>query len=156
MQTGFVLIANDSNYLGHGVYFFEDQTAHARSWARSKCSKIEAGWRIAVIESKIKYGRCLSLADSEQWTNLIWFTKEVERITGRADYSRAQLINLAAEQMGIDVIKAVRVKNSYKPGDQVVGPGFTTEAEVILCVRNLANILSKTLLIEEMGQPGRN
>src|SRR5579863_6459375 len=50
--------ANDYDWLGHGIYFWEHAPARAWQWAREKY-----GSEGAVIEAKIRLGFCLDLTD---------------------------------------------------------------------------------------------
>ncbi|HXB72062.1 MAG TPA: hypothetical protein VNY05_27750 [Candidatus Acidoferrales bacterium] len=54
----FRLSQNDYDWLGHGVYFWEYAPYRAREWAIGK-----HGPDAAVVEAKIRLGRCLDLTD---------------------------------------------------------------------------------------------
>ena len=50
---------NDYDWLGHGIYFWENNLARAKEWAQKK-----HGDNAAVIGAVIDLGRCLNLTDS--------------------------------------------------------------------------------------------
>jgi hypothetical protein len=50
---------NDYDWLGHGVYFWEDAPCRAWLWARQKYGDRDA----AVVQATVRLGRCLDLTD---------------------------------------------------------------------------------------------
>jgi hypothetical protein len=54
----FQLSRNDYDWLGHGVYFWEDAPYRAWRWARGKY-----GTEAAVVQATVRLGRCLDLTD---------------------------------------------------------------------------------------------
>ena len=139
IRTGYVKSKPDSGaYLGEGVYFFENQLTNAKNWALRRSP---VGTQVAVIESDVRYGRLLNLADRQHLDELGWFRKGLERKAMKA-ISFATAVDVAAAALNVDVVKANRIVGD--PG--VKGPGFSADIEMILAVRNLSNILSKDLV----------
>jgi len=69
---------NDYDWLGSGIYFWEEAPARAFLWARRKF-----GNDASVIGAKIRLGRCLNLMDVEAYGPLR-DTYEVLKASGRA------------------------------------------------------------------------
>ncbi len=61
--------SNTYDWLGNGIYFWEDSLARAQQWAVSSCDRYnkkhpnEVGKKPAVIGAVISLGNCLNLAD---------------------------------------------------------------------------------------------
>jgi hypothetical protein len=145
MRTTFKMSAPDSGaYLGEGVYFFENQPSHAERWARRDKPP---GSKIAVISAEVRYGRLLNLTDQPHCDLLSWFKREYER-KAATTLSLATAIDIAAEKLNVEVVKANRVPANPSPrcSSGLMELGFSADVEMILAVRNLSNILSKSLL----------
>jgi len=69
---------NDYDWLGSGIYFWEEAPARAFLWAQSKFGK-----DASVVGAKIRLGRCLNLMDVEAYGPLRE-TYEVLKASGRA------------------------------------------------------------------------
>jgi hypothetical protein len=148
-QTSFKMSAPDSGaFLGEGVYFFDNQPSQAKRWARTRREFV--GKPIAVIESRIRYGRLLNLTENEHKNLLNWFAGEFRRRSGTQNASLAVIIDIAAEKLSVEVVKAVRI-----PGNAgfLMGTSFSPDIEVILAVRNLTNILSKAIIWSQLNKP---
>jgi hypothetical protein len=145
IRTTFKMSPPDSGaYLGEGVYFFENQPSHAERWARRDKP---AGSKVAVISSDVRYGRLLNLTDRQHCDLLGWFKREYERKTART-VSLATAIDIAAEKLNVEVVKANRVPANRVPRQSsgLMDLGFSADVEMILAVRNLSNILSRDLV----------
>ena len=57
---------NPWDWLGQGVYFWEYGPVRARQWAEEHCGSGEP----AVLEARIRLGRCLNLMDAAHFTGL--------------------------------------------------------------------------------------
>ena len=156
-QTSFKLSAPDSGaFLGEGVYFFDNQPSQAKRWARTRREFI--GKPIAVIESRIRYGRLLNLTENEHKDLLNWFYLaccersggEFRRRSGTENASLAAIIDIAAEKLNVEVVKAVRIPRN---AGFLMGTSFSADIEVILAVRNLTNILSKAIIWSQLNKP---
>jgi hypothetical protein len=132
-------------YLGGGVYFFDNQPSQAKRWAR-KYSGTKPGDKVAVIESKIKYGRLLNLTDREQYDSIHWFASEYRLKANRA-VNLPTIIDIVAEKINAEVVKAIRVPDRPK---FLMETGFSADIEVILAVRDIRNILSRENIWSEM------
>jgi hypothetical protein len=76
-----------------------------------------------------------------------WFKREYERKTART-VSLATAIDIAAEKLNVEVVKANRVPANRVPRQSsgLMDLGFSADVEMILAVRNLSNILSRDLV----------
>jgi hypothetical protein len=88
---------NVYDWLGHGIYFWEDSESRARQWAETN-----HGSEPAVIRAKICLGHCLDLFDTN-WEPLLKKTYE----------------NIKAEYI-VDNRKLPENKGSYRPLDCMV------------------------------------
>jgi hypothetical protein len=61
----FVPSANEWDWLGEGVYFWEYAPERAGEWARQRYRS-----RAAVLEARIRLGRCLNLLDTKHFTDI--------------------------------------------------------------------------------------
>jgi hypothetical protein len=61
----FLASANEWDWLGEGIYFWENAPARAHSWARQRF-----GARGTVLEARIKLGRCLNLLDTKHFADI--------------------------------------------------------------------------------------
>ncbi|HUT44222.1 MAG TPA: hypothetical protein VMW95_07775 [Desulfobacterales bacterium] len=135
---------NEKSYLGDGVYFYESSLEYAKIWARKNSNN----GRIGVIRSYINLGRCLDLHDRE---HLDFLRKTASDLSERTEktISDAFVINFVAEITGnkIDTVRATYTRNIKKFGTKVFsGSHFYYENELIICVRNLKNILTFSLI----------
>ncbi len=146
VRTNFKVSAPDSSaYLGVGVYFFDNQPSQAKRWAKTRFGS-KPGETVAVLRSKIKYGRLLNLTDREHHDSILWFATEYQRKTGKT-VTRSTVIDIAAEQLNAEVVKAIRVPRN--PGF-LMHTGFSADVEVILAVREVKNILSREQIWSQM------
>ncbi len=142
VRTKFKMSAPDSRaFLGEGVYFFDNQPSQAKHWAVTRCGRM-AGSRVAVIESKIRYGRLLNLADRQQQDSIQWFAREYQRKADKT-VTLPTIIDIVAEKLSADVVKAMRIPRNPS---FLMQTGFSADIEVILAVRNLTNILSRDII----------
>jgi hypothetical protein len=63
--TPFVASENTYDWLGRGVYFWEEAATRAREWARTRFQE-----DTAVIKADIVLGHCLNLFDTEHFAGL--------------------------------------------------------------------------------------
>lgn len=146
LQENFKLPPPDTeSYLGLGVYFFENQLGNAKRWAFRYHGQ-SRGSTVAVIQSKIKCGRMLDLTERDVYETVTWFAREFER-KARQRATLATVIDIAAAQLGAEVVRAVRVRSNAV---YLLGTGFSTDIEIILAVRELKNILSTEMIWSEM------
>lgn len=62
----FHLSANEWDWLGEGVYFWENAPTRAQDWARQRF-----GAEAAVLEARIRLGRCLNLLDTKHFADIV-------------------------------------------------------------------------------------
>jgi hypothetical protein len=137
--------ASSTPYLGDGVYFFDDQLAHAKTWAKNQAGLREKGVCVAVIASEIRYGNLLNLTDQGVCDAMQWFKNEYER-KAKTPVTFATIIDIAAKLLKAEVVKACRIK-----GNAVLKENrFSSDIEIILAVRAIGNILSKKIVWSEM------
>jgi hypothetical protein len=143
LSTSFIPSGKDSeSLLGEGVYFFDNQVSQAKRWA--KTHKAIPGEAVAVIQSRIKYGKMLNLTDKEQQSIIDWFSMEYQR-KSRSVASLTTIIDIAAEKLGVEVVRAVRIPKNPSFFKQTT---FSSDVEIILAVRKTTNILSKDVTYE--------
>lgn len=65
---------NDYNWLGHGVYFWEQNYERAKQWAEEMCKRRHLDSPPMVIGAVIDLGLCLNLSDSDS-INLLFDSK---------------------------------------------------------------------------------
>jgi len=141
LKTYFKLTPPDSgSFLGEGVYFFENQLSQAQRWALLK--KGVPGTKVCVVASDVRYGRVLNLTDKNQRDDLMWFAQEYQRRSA-TDVTLSSVIDIVAEKLNIEVVKAIRVPNNPT---FMWGSRFSADVENILAVRRITNILSKEVI----------
>jgi hypothetical protein len=146
VRTNFKLSAPDSGaYLGEGVYFFDNQPSQAKRWATTRFGTTP-GTKVAVIQSKIKYGRLLNLTDREHHDSIQWFAREFQRKANKT-VTLPTIIDIVAEKLNAEVVKAMRIPR--KPSF-LMETGFSADIEVILAVRDVTNILSREQIWSQM------
>lgn len=135
---------NSGAFLGEGVYFFDNQPSQAKKWAATR--KATPGGTIAVIQSKVRYGRLFNLTDREHREILDWFTREYQR-KANVKLTLPTVIDIAAEKLNAEAVKAIRIPQN---ATYLMGTGFSADTEVILAVRNVTNILSTDIIWSQM------
>lgn len=151
---------NDYDWLGHGVYFWEQNLDRGLSWAReqARCGSIE---NPAVIGAVIDLGYCLNLTDS-RYIDLLeneYKIMEAEfellgldlpRNEGRTEDRLLRRLDCAVVQHLHARIEAEQEKSpdgAFEPFDSVRGlfsegppiydgSGFRKKTHVQICVRN--------------------
>ena len=141
-------------WLGHGIYFWEDSPDRARRWA---IEKMEAGThgirKPAVLGAIIDLGRCLNLIDSES-LDLVKQAHAIHRLGhggGTAENSGVERKARALDCAVIETLHAFRVETGKPTFDTVrsfflegqplyKGAGFRELDHVQICVRDAAQI----------------
>ena len=123
------------------MYFFDNQPSQAQDWAISHSANRVRGTKVAVIESDITYGKLLNLCDLESFRHMKWFKQEYEK-KANARTTLATIIDIIADKTQAEVVRAMRLRK----GPDALEFGFSADIELILAVRNIANILSKNLV----------
>jgi len=144
-RTKFKLTSpNSGAFLGEGVYFFDNQPSQAKRWAITR--KATPGGTIAVIQSKVRYGRLLNLTDRGHRDILDWFASEY-RQKANVTVTLPTVIDIVAEKLNVEAVKAIRIPQN---ATFLMGTGFSADIEVILAVRNVTNILSTDIIWSQM------
>lgn len=142
VNEGFKPSTGERQFLGDGVYFFESSIAHARGWARPK---FHPG-PIAVFRAVVNLGRCLDLHDIEH-RELLRKTRDKLQQSGKK-ITDAFVINFVAENFHlVDSVRATFSDPKY--GKLFDESKFTAHSQLIICIRNLRNILEYYLEYEE-------
>lgn len=159
MQNGFRLSRNPYDWLGDGVYFFQDAPARAWEWAYE-----HHGSQAAVLSSTIRLDNCMDLLDI-RWTGVLSdaydaFLQQLQR-TGQ----RPPVQTPGAHRLDRDVINyAVGVlqdrgthvhvvRASFSEGGPVFpGSALFSRAHVQIAVRDLSAIETTELTLP----PGRD
>lgn len=146
---------NDYDWLGHGVYFFEDSANRALAWAgistQSKRSRIRTP---AVIGAVIDLGNCLNLADTEH-LSLVKKAHEGAQALYDGDLSALPKNRGLQRCLDCEVMRLLhfhRENTGHRPFDTVRGffiegqplyenSGFRELDHVQICVRNHKCIL---------------
>ncbi len=78
-RSGFYASINDYDWLGNGMYFWENNLERAKQWAADKARRKGDGIEPAVIGAVLDLGHCLDLTDSEYLEELAESYKKFKR-----------------------------------------------------------------------------
>ena len=149
---------NDYDWLGHGVYFWEDNLLRAKKWAVEQSKRTNGRIKTpAVIGAVINLGNCLNLVDDEA----IGFVAEAYKAyinacsiserkpaenTGKyfnlrnLDCAVFQTLHALRKEAGLSHYDTVR--GFFVEGKELyAGAGIRSHDHVQLCVRSTAQIL---------------
>lgn len=149
---------NAWDWLGHGIYFWEDSRARALRWAEAEAQR--RGSKIknpAVVGAVIQLGNCLNLTETEA----LVFLKDAYRTYLKlcADSSLPPLTNRGAQLQVrfldcavIETLHQIRLREGKRPFDTVrgffpegrelyPGAGFRELDHVQICVRSPEQII---------------
>jgi hypothetical protein len=127
LASGFRPSERQSDWLGFGVYFWEDSPARALMWAEEKFPSQS----VCVIDAKISLENCLNLADPEGIKKLKPFygayiaTLGVEvaatlKSTASGNHQLdCRVINFACERLGENGDPIHVVRSAYEEGEPV-------------------------------------
>lgn len=158
LRQGFRASSNDYDWLGDGVYFFQDAPARARQWAVS-----QHGTEAAVVRSVIGLEDCMDLVDVS-WAKVLpemynAFLGQLKRAnlpipqqsSGAHRLDRAVInyaVGLLAEQ-GV-VVRCVR--GAFAEGSPVFpGSAIFDRAHVQIAVRDTSLIEASEILDDEVS-----
>jgi hypothetical protein len=150
---------NPYDWLGHGVYFWQDSPQRAADWAKRHAR----GDAIGVVGARIRLGHCLDFVDTRyvrvyEEAASAWETaeraagREPVRNTGKHMARECAIINFLCSHcdVPIDTIRAV-----YSEGAPVMpGSPHFRDSHIHLCVRNTAFILD--IKIQQVIPQGQN
>jgi hypothetical protein len=157
LRDGFRFSRNAYDWLGDGVYFFQDAPNRAREWAAQRY-----GSDGVVIRSVIRLEDCLDLLDI-QWnvfleaayTSLVDIAQQagaqLPRQTSGAHRLDRAVVNHAVSFLAAQQGMPVRAVRGVFGGGQPVFPGsaILDRAHVQIAVRDASSIESSELLDEE-------
>ena len=73
---------NDYDWLGHGLYFWEDSPARALLWANAAAARVGSSVQVpAVLGAVIDLGNCLNLTESEHLGAVALAYRRLEAVT---------------------------------------------------------------------------
>ena len=131
-------------YLGDGIYFYESSRRHAELWAKQRLGE---GSLIGVLLCSVNLGRCLDLNKMDHRAFLIRQKRKIEEKAQPARRVTDPLvINLLAKVVRFDTVRA----SLTTPGKGPVfeGSRIWDYQSLIICVRNMDNILSTSICYE--------
>ena len=158
LESGFKASDTKYEWLGAGVYFFEDAPRQAFAWARDRF-----GDEARVLRCGIRLGECLDRLD-DGWNEHLRQVHEMvllrhrqagirlptQDLEGKAHGIDCGVINLACglqAELGLPVIDTVR--SPFREGEPLyVQSAFHMKDHVQICVRTPANILDIELYEE--------
>lgn len=143
---------NKYDWLGHGIYFWENGYDRALNWALEKFGKDDA----AVIGAVIDLGQCLNLTDlsgtkalkeaflimKSLYESLGYKLPENRQLKNSKDYLLRPLDCAVIEQVHLNTEKQGKpqydsVRGIFMEGEPVYpGAGFREKSHIQLCIRN--------------------
>lgn len=147
--ASFLASENDYDWLGHGIYFWEDGPDRAWSWARKR-----HGHKAAVVGALIQLGACYDLMDTRYTRDLAAGAKAFHERNRKAGLPLPEnqglrrpldcaVINWWLGTLAHEVGLAFQtVRRGFEEGAPVYpGMGITLESHVQIAVRDPACIL---------------
>ena len=157
LREGFRASRNAYDWLGDGVYFFQDAPARAQEWATTL-----HGPDAAVIESSIRLANCMDLLDiswaqflADSYNSFLRALKQTGRrlvqTTGAHRLDRA-VINYAVGVLGEQGIQIRAVRAAFSEGRPVFpGSALYDRAHVQIAVRDTSLIEDSKILTNPGG-----
>jgi len=164
-ESSLAMSTNDYDWLGAGVYFWENDPQRAWEWARHRKYADPA-----VIGAVIDYGTCLNLLEREnvEFLSLAFETlaatsdpipKNEEGFPGDQDFVKRELdcavVNLACDMAKANGAEFDTVRAMFPEGKAAyAGAGFRAKTHVQLCVRDTRLIKGYFLPLDpSSGEP---
>jgi hypothetical protein len=151
--------ANDDDWLGHGIYFWEFAPKQAWAWMEQRRKRHAWTEDVAVLASMIRLGNCFDLLDPENLQLLAGFHREFEHLEyqsgrqPRKNYNQAKYLDCAVFEFAyaalkrqrdpVDTCRAVFVASNQRLWS---ASGVYRHAHSQLCVRNPKCILGTWLV----------
>lgn len=132
----FEISTGNHQYFGDGVYFFESQDEYAKRWAKNRFGN---KCRIGIIRAVIDLGRCFNLTIPKFKRLYLTIKGELQKFQN-GKLSDAAVINYIAVNIvkpEPDTIKGLNIGYDGKK----LSERIYARDEIIICVRNLRNIL---------------
>lgn len=137
---------NEKEYLGDGVYFFENSKWHAIDWARRKCQK-NGFESLAVLNATINLGKCLDLSNYDH-RRIVKQVVTSYKKWGVNDVPDGVAINIIHKKCNIDSARGVHVTPEI--GKIFEGSDFFDYSYLMICVKNKDNISNINLIYSEI------
>jgi hypothetical protein len=165
LQTGFTPSRNNYDWLGKGVYFWQDAPYRAWHWAGEHCKN--KGGDPAVIRSLVKIGRdefmdLLDYSQDPNWANRLSRTHEYLQQQPRSvlpPNKRAikyhSLDRLVVDTLIEDILKPVNinilaVRACFQEGEEIYpGSAIYNKSHIQVAVRDTSSIVESILLTEK-------
>jgi hypothetical protein len=167
LQTGFTPSRNNYDWLGKGVYFWQDAPYRAWHWASEDCQK--KGGDPAVIRSLVKIRRdeFMDLLDYHQdqdpnWTNYLRRTYQYlqEQTSSRLPPNKRDIGYHALDRLVLDTliedilkpmnINILAVRACFQEGEEIYpGSAIYNKSHIQLSVRDTSSIVESILLTEK-------
>lgn len=153
LKNGLTLSDREDNYLGTGVYFYDDSQL-AVKWARNKAAYHSDS--PIVFESNILYDNVLDLTDNQVAKKFESFAAglDTQFVVKRKGLRKRQLmalkatlyINAYCTKLGIDIVRGL-----VFCGERMFlyNSGIIYRTELQYCVRNVRSILSSFVAYSE-------
>jgi hypothetical protein len=149
---------NEYDWLGHGIYFWEDSPVRAKKWADAESRRTNGKIKSpAVVGAVINLGNCLNLVDAEALdlvaTAYQQYVDACRRSGVREAVNKGQHFHLRNLDCAVfQTLHAMRRDSGFVPYDTVrgffvegselyPGAGIRGQDHVQLCVRSTAQIL---------------
>ncbi|PSB58528.1 hypothetical protein [Chamaesiphon polymorphus] len=165
LQTGFILSRNKYDWLGKGVYFWQDAPYRAWDWASEYCGK--HGGDPAVIRSvvKINRGEFMDLLDYSQdpnWANHLSMAHQYlqQQTNSRLPPNKRAIGYHALDRLVLDTliedilkpidINVIAVRACFQEGEEIYpGSAIYNKSHIQVAVRDTSSIVESILLTEK-------
>lgn len=154
LENGFELSQNPWDWLGDGVYFWQDAPHRAGTWGDEWARK-ESNDEIAVIRAKIRLEDCMDLLDTK-WMEVVrdfgkafatlhrWQATELRNKPGGQHDLDAAFFNYLVDSLGRQGVTVNSIRAAIAEGDPILEDSpIRLKSHVQIAVRDLA-------LIEDM------
>jgi hypothetical protein len=165
LDTGFIYSRNSYDWLGKGVYFWQDAPYRAWDWAREYCEK--KGGDPAVIRSLVKIRRdefmdLLDYSQDPNWANHLSRTHQyLQEHTNsvlppnKIEIGYHALDRLVVDTLIEDILKPIdinilAVRACFQEGEQIYpGSAIYQKSHIQVAVRDTSSIVESILLTEK-------
>lgn len=144
-EQSFKGTTDEKEYLGNGVYFFENSKWHAIDWGRRKCKK-EGNKDLGVILATVNLGKCLDLNNLEHRGIVKSVINHYEE-KGYKDILDGVAINFIYNKFNIDSARATIV--TPEVGKIHKKSRFFDYSYLMICIKNKDNIQNINLCYQE-------
>jgi hypothetical protein len=165
LQTGFTPSRNNYDWLGKGVYFWQDAPYRAWHWAGGYCKK--NGGDPAVIRSLVKIRRdefmdLLDYSQDPNWANYLSRTHQYlqqqtssvlppnKRASGYHALDRLVLDTLIEDILRPVDLNILAVRACFQEGEEIYpGSAIYNKSHIQIAVRDISSIVQSILLTEK-------